>query len=436
MSEDLKKNIDQDIPGKIKNWRIRIFFTVWVTYMIYYIGRVNLGIAKPLMMAEFDISSTIFGGIGSAFFYAYAFGQFFNGFLGDKLGPRRMVTLGIIVSSGINLIIGVVGQFVWVLGILWGLNGFFQAMGWAPSVKTIANWFPPKQRGKWSGRLGTSYMIGGALAWVIAILITVTFGLTWQFAFIIPGIIMLIIGIINYVSIRNAPEEVGLPTIEEESEGKIEIGDTKEDEYLGFKYTLKAIFSNKTVIFAAFGLFCLNMVRYGITEWLPTLFYFDSAYELTLWKTIAFPVGGAIGALTCTMISDKFLKRRRMPIISILFGLLAITLYIYSLLPPVDLAAGIPMLMLIGFLTFGPHVLLVSTIPMEFGTRKAASSVTGFIDGFGYIGAAISTQVVGIILDTPDNMDMAYLFWIIAALAGCFVLLFNWKSVPKKKEYF
>ena len=94
------------------------------------------------------------------------------------------------------------------------------------------------------------------------------------------------------------------------------------------------------------------------------------------------------------------------------------------------------MLTLVGFLTFAPHVLLVSTIPMEFGTRKAASSVTGFIDGWGYIGAAISTQVVGIILETPDNLHNAYLFWIIAALVAGLVLVFNWKSVPEKKEYF
>lgn len=435
MSEALVKDTTQGIPINLKNWRIRIFFTVWVTYMIYYIGRVNFGIAKPLMMVEFNISATFFGAIGSAFFYAYAFGQFFNGFLGDKLGARRMVTLGLIISSAINLLLGGLGQIVWVLGIFWGLNGFFQAMGWAPSVKTIANWFPPKQRGKRSSRLGTSYMIGGALAWVIAILITVTFGLSWRFVFFIPGIIMCIIGIINYISIRNAPEEAGFPTIEEEGLGKIQKGDFKEDEYLGFKYTIKAIFSNKTVIFAAFGLFCLNMVRYGITEWLPTVFYFESSEQLTLWKTIAFPVGGAIGALTCAMISDKFLKRRRMPLISILFGLLALTLYLYSLLPPVDLIVGIPMLMLIGFLTFGPHVLLVSTIPMEFGTRKATSSVTGFIDGWGYIGAAISTQIVGVILDT-STMEMAYLFWILAALVGCLILIFNWKSVPEKKEYF
>ncbi|KKL81751.1 hypothetical protein LCGC14_1991640 [marine sediment metagenome] len=75
MSEALVKDPTQGIPIKLKNWRIRIFFIVWVTYMIYYIGRVNIGIAKPLMTAEFTIKALIFGIIGSAFFYAYTIRQ-------------------------------------------------------------------------------------------------------------------------------------------------------------------------------------------------------------------------------------------------------------------------------------------------------------------------------------------------------------------------
>jgi len=240
---------------------------------------------------------------------------------------------------------------------------------------------------------------------------------------------------VNYINVRNAPEEAGFPTIEEESEGKTGKGEIKEDEYLGFKYTLKAIFTNKTILFAAFGLFCLNMVRYGISEWLPYLVSTESPDTLKLWKIIAFPFGGAIGALASGKISDKFLKKRRMPMISILFGLLALAVFIYSKFPEVHIVVGVLLLTLIGFLTFGPHVLLVSTIPMEFGTRKAASSATGFIDGFGYIGAAISSQVIGVLLKRADNVNYAYIFMIVAALAGCLVLIFNWKSVPEKKDY-
>jgi len=74
-------------------------------------------------------------------------------------------------------------------------------------------------------------------------------------------------------------------------------------------------------------------------------------------------------------------------------------LLVYLLIPPLDWFLGAPMLVLIGFLVFGPHVLLVSTIPMEFGTRKAASTATGFIDGWGYVGAAVTSYGSAIFLD-------------------------------------
>jgi len=123
-----------------------------------------------------------------------------------------------------------------------------------------------------------------------------------------------------------------------------------------------------------------------------------------------------------------------MPVICVLFLLLSFTLFIYTLLPPLNMVFGIPVLLLIGFLNFGPHALLVATIPMEFGTRKAASAATGFIDGWGYIGAAITTFTSGALIDAVGS-GAAFLLWIIVALVGGLVLLVDWKSMPEKREY-
>ncbi len=429
--------VKSDINETWRYWRARIFITVWVTYMTYYLGRVNIGIAKPFIMAEFSIDPATFGLVGTALFIMYAIGQFVNGALGDKFGAQRFVAIGLIVSSIINLLFGFTNGLVWMMFILWGLNGFFQSMGWAPSVKTVANWYPPNDRGKWSGRLGTSYQIGGAISWILATFLIVTLGLDWRFSFWVAGLIMLASGIHWYIRVRNAPEEVGLPTIEEEEAGKTTLGNVRTDNYLGFSYTIGSIIRNRTVLFASFGLFCLNIVRYGITEWLPYLLAQEviKGDFFPLWKTIAFPLGGTIGAITCTWISDRYLERRRMPLISILFLTLAGSIFIYSILPPLDWLIGAPLLIIIGFLTFGPHVLLVSTIPMEFGTRKAASTATGFIDGWGYVGSAITTFGSGILLGA-EGPESTFLFWVTMALLGGIVLLFNWKSVPEKKEYF
>lgn len=436
MNENLNTKSEADVKSQFKSWRMRIFFTVWITYMIYYIGRTNISIAKPFIITEYGISATVMGLIGSTFFLAYAFGQFVNGFLGDKIGARRFIAAGLIISSIINLFMGVAFDIIWVAFLLWGLNGYFQSMGWAPSVKTIANWFPAEERGKWSSRLATSYLLGGFVSWVIAIFITKTLSLNWRFSFLIPGIIMFAMGIHFFVRCRNAPEECGLPTIEEECEGKIELGDCREDEFVGFKYTAKTVFFTKTVLFASFGLFCLNMVRYGLTDWLPYLLSPEvtGASDFGVWKSIFYPLGGLIGVLLGAWISDKFTGKRRMPVICAFFIILSLVLLIYTLLPPLDWGFGIAVLTLIGILNFAPHALLVSTIPMEFGTRKAASAATGFIDGWGYIGAAITTFTSGALIDSAGSWA-AFLLWIIVALIGGLVLLVDWKSLPEKKEY-
>ncbi|MFW9942966.1 MAG: MFS transporter [Candidatus Thorarchaeota archaeon] len=436
MSENLNSSSEAEVKKTFKSWRMRIFFTVWITYMIYYIGRTNISIAQPFIMDEFGIEKAVMGLIGSVFFLAYAFGQFVNGFLGDKIGARRFITIGLIISSIINLFMGFAFDFIWVAFLLWGLNGYFQSMGWAPSVKTIANWHRAEERGKWSSRLATSYLLGGVVSWVIAIFITENLNLNWRFSFIFPGIIMLLMAIHFFIRVRNAPEECGLPTIEEEFEGKMELGDCREDEFVGFKYTAKTVFFTRTVLFASFGLFCLNMVRYGLTNWLPTLLSEEitSADKFAVWKAIFYPIGGSIGVLVGAWISDKFIDKRRIPVICSFFILLSITLLIYTLLPPLDMVFGIPVLVLIGILNFAPHALLVSTIPMEFGTRKAASAATGFIDGWGYIGAAITSFFSGALIEATGSWA-AYLLWIIVALIGGLVLLLDWKSLPERKEY-
>jgi sugar phosphate permease len=247
---------------------------------------------------------------------------------------------------------------------------------------------------------------------------------------------MLAMGIHFFIRVRNAPEEVGFPTIEEQCDGIMEMGDCRDDSYLGFKYTISTIIKSRTVLFAAFGLFCLNIIRYGIAEWLPYILHSEvtTGDFFPLWKTIAFPIGGIIGALFCTWFSDKFLGKRRVPIICAFFLMLALSLFLYTLIPPLNWIIGAPLLVLIGFFTFGPHVILVSTIPMEFATRKAASSATGFIDGCGYIGSALTTFLSGVLIG-DTGPESAFLFWIITALAGGLVLIAVWNSLPEKKEY-
>jgi sugar phosphate permease len=415
----------------------------WITYASFYLIRVNYSVALPLIIDEFGYTETEIGLVATCLFAAYAIGQFINGQLGDKFRARRIIALGLITSAVLNILFGTSSLFIgglaliWTFAIIWFLNGYFQSMGWAPTVKTIANWFSREERGRMSGFIGTSYIIGGALSWLLAGIVITETG-DWRWAFWFPAVICLGIGIHWYLRAKNAPEEVGLPTLEEVSKCEIDCEDERIDHHIGFKETLRLAFTNRYVWFAAFTLFFLNVVRYGFMTWAVKIFWdLDPQISTATYKALLFPIAGAVGAIFAGWYSDRHLKTRRAPIAAVMMFLLAIfCALLYYSLAVVETHWIVPLIFLvgIGFTTFGPHMLVVTAIPMDFGSRKAASSVTGFIDGWGYVGAAITGVGSGWLLEHYD-LGGAFSFWIAGAIIGALLMVVMWNVIPKVKEY-
>jgi sugar phosphate permease len=88
----------------------------------------------------------------------------------------------------------------------------------------------------------------------------------------------------------------------------------------------------------------------------------------------------------------------------------------------------------IGFLTYAPHVLVVTRLPMLLGTRKGTASVTGFIDMMDYVGATITGIATPIFTDV-GGWNMAFTFWAVDALASAIALVLLWNLKKKKETY-
>lgn len=416
---------------RFKYWRKRIFLTTWITYSTFYLCRVNMSIAAPGIMDEFGYSKAAMGGLMTALLVAYAVGQFINGQLGDKFGARNLITIGILGSALLNIAFGF-SSGITVMIAIWALNGYFQSMGWAPSVKTVANWFPPSLRGKMGGLLGSSYQIGNAYSWALAGFVTGLLG--WRWAFWIPAIIFIISGIHWYIRGRNAPEEVGLPAIETEAGGAD--SQAKKDLHLGFGYTLRLIANNRVIWIIALSLFWLNIVRYGFMSWAPTYMFEvqKATISVAAYKAIALPLAGSVGAFCAGWLSDKFFRLRRAPVAVIMLFLLGFFCWLYRAIPADSWLASLTCLLMVGFFTYGPHILIVGIMPMDLASRKMASSVTGFIDGFGYIGAGITAVLSGWLVD-KYCWDAAFYFWIASAFVAAILMATLWKYAPERREY-
>ena len=91
--------------------------------------------------------------------------------------------------------------------------------------------------------------------------------------------------------------------------------------------------------------------------------------------------------------------------------------------------------MIIGFLTFGPHVIMVAVMSMDFGTRKAASSATGFIDGLGYVGASITGIGTGWLLEN-FGWNAAFHFWVAGAIVAATLMALLWNYKSTRRQYY
>lgn len=391
----------------------RILLTTWITYASFYLLRVNMSVAIPGIISDFGITKTQMGGVLSALFIAYAAGQFINGQFGDNFSAKKLVAIGLFCSTLINFLFGYTNGILLSMMLLWGINGFFQSMGWAPTVKIVANWFPPNKRGKAAGILGSSYQIGNAVSWVLAGFVAGHFG--WRFVFWTPCVITLLI-IINWIKkIKKKAEDGGFAPVE--TTRKIN----------GFKDTIGLTLSNKYIWTVALGLFGLNIVRYGFLDWAPTYFFEVQKAHISsaAYKALIFPLAGSLGSLTAGWISDKLFKGRRAPMAVVMLILLGIAALYFPNIPKENWILSLIVLAVIGFLTFGPHVIMVTALPMDLGTKEMAASATGFIDGWGYIGASLTGVGTGFLLDR-FGWNAAFYFWVSGAFLAALIMATLW----------
>lgn len=427
-----------------RRWRVRIFFTAWTMYATYYMARQNISVAVPELKKFLGggqvtaDSEMMVGWIMTGLFLAYGFGQLINGMLGDRFGPRRVATIGMVMSALMNLLFGLVGSFPAMLAV-WIGNGLFQATGAPSRIKLLANWFAPRSRGKMMGLLGTDYVVGNAISWLLSGWLLINYG--WRAVFLVPAVILLISALHFYVRVRNAPEEVGLPTIEQ-----FELGHEipavaaneptdlpREDEHAGWGYIVRQALLNPRVWIVGVAYFGVDLFRYGFLAWsFDYLISLGAPVEKAVLKIVMIPVVGAVGIILSGWLTDR-LGGRRAPVIAIMLFISAGLSWAFWSTTQAAAAAGeqqgflVPFLLLggIGFFLYGPHLLMGATIAMDLGSRKAAATASGVIDWLGYMGAAVA-GVGTAWTKTYWGWSGAFALWIGAAILAGLLMLTLW----------
>ena len=376
------------------SWRSRVFGLSWLSYFSYYFTRTNFSVAKKDIQHDLGFSKDQLGWIDTASLAAYCVGQFVHGVVGETLGPRRLVALGMLASAALSIVFGT-QSLLGVLILVWGLNGFVQATGWPGNGKLLASWFDTRRRGELMGVWSTCYQAGGVVAKLVAIQFLVHVG--WRATFVGPALWVAAVGGAFYLLVRDRPSDVGLVDPE------LPTMDVPRAEELALlrRQARAQVLRTTRIWFMGANYFCLKLMRYAFLYWLP--FYLAEGYGYSKDKagyvSIAFDAGGIPFVILLGFVADRLLGRRRILTAALSCVALCGAFALYREIGQAGVAWNILGLALIGGALFGADALVSGSASQDVGGSHASALACGLVNGIGSIGGVAQTFVLVFVTD-------------------------------------
>src|ERR1700730_2537215 len=132
-------------------------------YLITYLDRVNISTAAPVISKEFGFDKITMGAIFSAFVWAYAVFQVPGGWLGDRLGPRRILTAIVTHWAVMTAATAMAGRAVSSIAAPF-LFGIGEAAPFPVATRPMQLWYPREERGFVQGITHSASRAGAAIA--------------------------------------------------------------------------------------------------------------------------------------------------------------------------------------------------------------------------------------------------------------------------------
>ena len=395
-----------------------------------YMDRSTLAIGNLNIREEFGISATAIGALGSAWALTYGLAQLPSGYLLDRVGPKLLVGLSMIVWSLFQAAGGLAGNYFQLMLSRIGL-GATEAPCFPSATRSVSDWFDVKHRGTPSGVYTSGAYIGPTLA--PPILTGLMLAFNWRVMFIVMGLAGIIGAAIWFLIYRDPRSQVLEP---------------QDAEYLRANREAKSsvtlrewtsLFRFRAMWVLMLGAFCTGYITWMYQIWLPA--YLEMQQHISIGKTgllASVPLICAFfGALAGGWVSDRLVRggmeliaSRRLPLI---LGLLGSA--VFTGLAAVATGAGMAVTCIaisMFCMQFGITCkwILVTAITPQAYCASAASNQ----NFAGFLGGTLSPILTGFIVDVTGSFVVALAIGAVITLIGAALFQFFMTTVIDEGE--
>ena len=405
----------KNLTTKTGNYRWRILSLLFFATTINYIDRQVIGILKPFIASDLGWSEADYGYIVTAFQIAYAIGLITTGRILDKFGTRIGYLWAIVVWSLAGMA-HAAARGVASFAVARFALGIGESANFPAAVKSVAEWFPKKERAFAAGLFNSGSTVGAITAPIIVSAITLAMG--WQWAFILTGALGFI-WIVFWLLWYQAPEKH--PKISKKELDYILQDDENNEPAKSIRWM--ELFKHKQTYAICATRFISDWVWWFFLFWIPD--FLSKTHGINI-KEVVLPLiviyaVSSVGGIAGGWISSKFIQlgksidfARKTTIL--LCALIVLPVMLVSQIQHLWIAVGLISLAAAGHQGWASNIF---TLVSDIYPKKAVGSMMGLSGFAGAVGGALSATFVGILLESTGS------YFLIFLLASS-VYIFNW----------
>lgn len=418
------------VDSMYRSWRFKVFMGIFLGYAGFYLIRNNVSLVSAILKEHDIMNAAGIGIVANAVLFAYGLSKFFMAMLSDRANARYFMPIGLALSAIMNLLIAfvpVLSASVGLFAIMMFINGWFQGMGWPPSGRVLVHWFSTTERGWMTSIWNCAHNVGGAGVGLLSAWALDTFATSdadWRPAFWAPAIAALIVALIALILVRDRPEALGLPPIEEYRNDPAKVKETSDMPWKEMLF--KHVLTNRVVVLLAIANVFVYTLRYGVLNWIP-IYLTEQVHGVNVKEGILgfaiYEGAGIAGTLLCGWVSDKIFKGWRSGAGILFLAGVGIALLAYWLMPySAPIWVFYLLIAIIGGLIYGP-VMLIGLQAIDLSPTNVAGTAAGFTGLFGYLlGATLASSGVGLLIHN-FGWNIAYGFLIVVAVVAVILMM-------------